>query len=167
MQIFEHIKKAADERRLGLHKNSLCRAGRIRTHNLLTINQALYQFRATALQSKQKLHKKFPLWMWVGPSHRPRARRARALPAELHIHKENSKEQKFQRFVLAATYFPQCVSSIIGAIAFNFRVRNGTGWFHDAKPPKQKVQISIHELERGGQAELASGIERGAHSHGT
>ena len=106
MQIFEHIKKAADERRLGLHKNSLCRAGRIRTHNLLTINQALYQFRATALQSKQKLHKKFPLWMWVGPSHRPRARRARALPAELHIHKENSKEQKFKRFVLAATYFP-------------------------------------------------------------
>ncbi len=34
--------------------------------------------------------------------------------------------------IVAATYFPRFASSIIGATAFHFRVRNETGWAHCA-----------------------------------
>ena len=40
--------------------------------------------------------------------------------------------------VLAASYFPQ--KSIIAATMFHFRVRNGNGWCHGAKPPKLSIQ---------------------------
>ena len=61
-------------------------------------------------------------------------------PASKSFGDKNLKHAEFKRkticaVIVAATYFPQFVSSIIGAIAFNFRVRNETGWIHDAKPP--------------------------------
>ncbi len=38
--------------------------------------------------------------------------------------------------IVAAIYFPLFAESIIDTTAFNFRVRNGTGWFHGVKPPQ-------------------------------
>lgn len=55
-----------------------------------------------------------------------------------------NKRKNIYAVIVAATYFPQCVSSIIGAIAFNFRVRKGTGWIHDAKPPLSLSTYSIY-----------------------
>ena len=44
--------------------------------------------------------------------------------------------KKICAVIVAAIYFPPFAESIIDTTAFNFRVRNGTGWFHGVKPPQ-------------------------------
>ena len=48
--------------------------------------------------------------------------------------------------VLAASYFPH--KSIIAATMFHFRVRNGNGWCHGAKPPKPNIQYVNRTAQR-------------------
>ncbi len=64
----------------------------------------------------------------VDLNHQPPAPGAGALPIELTPYKEDfEKERVIRAVIVAATYSPCLVASTIGATAFYFRVRNGTG----------------------------------------